>query len=55
MVVGAGGPGGGTGDGGTSSVYGNTSAGTIPLMLDEAVRKKVKEIGYEQDGFHWKD
>ena len=24
-------------------------------LIDEAVRKKVKEIGYEQDGFHWKD
>ena len=24
-------------------------------MIDEIVRKKVKEIGYEQDGFHWKN
>ena len=24
-------------------------------LIDEVVRKKVKEIGYEQDGFHWKN
>ena len=24
-------------------------------LIDEIVRKKVKEIGYEQDGFHWKN
>ena len=23
--------------------------------IDEAIRKKVKEIGYEQEGFHWKN
>ena len=26
-----------------------------PSLIDEVVRKKVKEIGYEQDGFHWKN
>ncbi len=24
-------------------------------LIDEVVRKKVKEIGYEQNGFHWKN
>ena len=24
-------------------------------LIDEVVRKKIKEIGYEQDGFHWKN
>jgi len=24
-------------------------------LIEEVVRKKVKEIGYEQDGFHWKN
>jgi S-adenosylmethionine synthetase len=24
-------------------------------LIDEVVRRKVKEIGYEQDGFHWKN
>ena len=24
-------------------------------LIDEVVRKKVKEIGYEQEGFHWKN
>ena len=24
-------------------------------ILDEKIREKVKEIGYEQDGFHWKN
>ena len=24
-------------------------------LIDEVVRKKVREIGYEQDGFHWKN
>ena len=23
--------------------------------IDQAIRKKVKEIGYEQEGFHWKN
>jgi len=24
-------------------------------IVDEAIRKKIKEIGYEQSGFHWKN
>src|SRR5688500_4345202 len=26
-----------------------------PSLIEEAARRAVREIGYEQDGFHWKN
>ncbi len=30
-------------------------ASVTPALMEETARKAIKDIGYEQDGFHWKD